>query len=102
MYFWNTHHIGFRGSGEKMCPRDGQQGCAIVDVLDECDADEATQYLSWCWAYKVEQVLASLRTWHDAKTDQSIAALSPKATSLRSDSSGRLLTGSYTVQKAQY
>eukprot|EP00931_Biecheleriopsis_adriatica_P100852 TRINITY_DN76091_c0_g1_i1.p1 TRINITY_DN76091_c0_g1~~TRINITY_DN76091_c0_g1_i1.p1 ORF type:complete len:500 (-),score=66.42 TRINITY_DN76091_c0_g1_i1:17-1516(-) len=62
-HFWGTESSpGFRGSQDQICPRDGQRGSSIVDVLEE-HAARATHFLSWCWAYSVDMVTTSLASY---------------------------------------
>ena len=52
--FWETDEE----CAEGICPRDGQRGCAIVDVLhSRGHAGEATHFLSWAWGYKVHMLV---------------------------------------------
>ena len=50
-----------KGKG-KECPRDGMLDCSIVDAFWLCREEQgeragtATQFLSWCWGYKVRLI----------------------------------------------
>merc|ERR1719221_173249 len=63
--FWGEsgHRRGFKGSQEKICPRDGILGCAIVDALEADLTARATHFVSWCWQYSVGAVLSALGLW---------------------------------------
>merc|ERR1711972_727000 len=51
------------GSQEKVCPRDGRLGCALVDAVEPRFRGQATHFISWCWAYRVETMLGALDRW---------------------------------------
>jgi len=48
---------------DKICPRDGMKGCALVDVLPCHMRGKATHFLSWTWASKVSTVGGALVRW---------------------------------------
>ena len=73
-FFFTTDPIAI--GSDKVCPRDGKMGCALVDVLDHCHRRECTHFLSWTWGYSVNLVRSSLTAW----TDQS--KIDPKKTFL--------------------
>ena len=71
-----------KGQG-KVCPRDGKEGCSVVDALDseKCGKAgkvhpwsygdypltrcvvKATHFLSWVWQYKLSAFIAAIRQW---------------------------------------
>jgi hypothetical protein len=49
---------------DDICPRDGQQGCAYVDILtSQDDVGKATALLSYTWSYRILSVANALRRW---------------------------------------
>ena len=51
---------------DKVCPRDGQYDCSIVDAFWCCrdgSAGAANQFLSWAWGYRVQTFKSGLRAW---------------------------------------
>ena len=58
---------GFKNSQKKMCPRDNKVGCAIVDALEPEFSDQMTDFVSWCWDYKVADVISSLAIWKERR-----------------------------------
>lgn len=58
---------GAKGKGfGKLCPRDGQINCSVVDALDALDknkAGRATHFLSWTWAYSVATFAKTISGW---------------------------------------
>merc|ERR1712151_977743 len=65
--------VGFVGSAEYVCPRDGLEGSAIVDALPDSSKGMATHFVSWCWSYTVQVVASSLGDWameHDQDPTQ--------------------------------
>lgn len=51
------------------CPRDGLQGCALVDALPRKFRGKCTHYLSWTWAYAVTIFRSSLIEWLRRETN---------------------------------
>jgi len=47
----------------KLCPRDGQPGCAIVDTLPPQHRGFCTHFLSWTWGYKLSSLRSALEEW---------------------------------------
>jgi len=55
---------GERGIGyQKICPRDGQPGCSIVDAVDERHRGKVTHFVSWCWQYKLNDFVSAISSW---------------------------------------
>ena len=58
---------GAKGKGfGKLCPRDGEMHCSVVDALDALDkkkAGRATHFLSWTWAYSVATFARTIGGW---------------------------------------
>lgn len=53
-----TLAMGPNGFGfGKTCPRDGKPGCSIVDAVHDRHKGKVTHFVSWCWAYKLEEGL---------------------------------------------
>jgi len=48
---------------DKICPRDGRRGCALVDSLPFKYRKGCTHFLSWTWSSKVRTVREALRRW---------------------------------------
>jgi len=48
---------------DKICPRDGKKGCALVDTLPVDMRAKCTHFLSWAWAYRLSTVCDSLHEW---------------------------------------
>ena len=46
---------------DRICPRDGRYGCALVDTLSPRFRRKSTHYLSWTWKYTVSLVQDSLQ-----------------------------------------
>ena len=56
--------MGSKGLGfQKVCPRDGQPGCSIVDAVDPCYQGLVTHFVSWCWAYKLNDFVSAIAVW---------------------------------------
>merc|ERR1712232_270918 len=56
--------MGFQGSAEEICPRDGREGSAIVDSLGNRSFNgRATHFVSWCWDYSLWIVVSGLSHW---------------------------------------
>ncbi|CAE7032449.1 rngB [Symbiodinium natans] len=56
--------IGPSGKGfGKICPRDGKVNCSIVDALETPRRGKATHFVSWCWAYSLDDVVDAIRSW---------------------------------------
>eukprot|EP00441_Pelagodinium_beii_P016393 CAMPEP_0197660994 /NCGR_PEP_ID=MMETSP1338-20131121/51183_1 /TAXON_ID=43686 ORGANISM="Pelagodinium beii, Strain RCC1491" /NCGR_SAMPLE_ID=MMETSP1338 /ASSEMBLY_ACC=CAM_ASM_000754 /LENGTH=525 /DNA_ID=CAMNT_0043238459 /DNA_START=1 /DNA_END=1578 /DNA_ORIENTATION=- len=47
----------------KVCPRDGDMGCSIVDALEEPYKGKVTHFVSWCWSYVVADVANAIECW---------------------------------------
>lgn len=47
----------------KLCPRDGQPGCAIIDTLPPQHRGFCTHFLSWTWGYKLSSLRSALEEW---------------------------------------
>lgn len=47
----------------KVCPRDGKRGCSIVDAVDARHRGKVTHFLSWCWAYKLQDFVSAISSW---------------------------------------
>merc|ERR1712072_487547 len=57
--------VNARGFGIP-CPRDGLDGCALVDALNmEGYAGRATHFLSWVWGYHVSTFVSAIGAWVD-------------------------------------
>ncbi|CAK9077753.1 unnamed protein product [Durusdinium trenchii] len=55
---------GENGMGyDKTCPRDGRPRCSIVDALDDAHSGKVTHFVSWCWAYSLNDVVSSIERW---------------------------------------
>eukprot|EP00438_Fugacium_kawagutii_P012091 Skav202410 [mRNA] locus=scaffold815:528710:541726:+ [translate_table: standard] len=55
---------GPNGMGYAMtCPRDGRPHCSLVDALDDEHSGKATHFLSWCWAYQLQDVVTAVHRW---------------------------------------
>ena len=64
--------MGRSGLGfQKVCPRDGQPGCSIVDAVDPCYQGLVTHFVSWCWAYKLNDFVSAIAVWAQ-KEEQNI------------------------------
>ncbi|CAE7228508.1 wdr5 [Symbiodinium pilosum] len=50
-----------------VCPRDGRQGSALVDVLP---SGPATHFLSWAWSYHLKTVVPALQHWSQDSGNQ--------------------------------
>eukprot|EP00931_Biecheleriopsis_adriatica_P017087 TRINITY_DN12373_c1_g1_i2.p1 TRINITY_DN12373_c1_g1~~TRINITY_DN12373_c1_g1_i2.p1 ORF type:complete len:1338 (+),score=243.73 TRINITY_DN12373_c1_g1_i2:297-4016(+) len=49
---------------QKICPRDGENHCSIVDaLLEQDDSGQANQFLSWVWQYSLSTVFEALAAW---------------------------------------
>ena len=64
-FFLSADPIGI--GSDKICPRDGKLGCALVDVLDRCHRRACTHFLSWTWGYSLNLVRSSMRAWIDQR-----------------------------------
>ena len=62
-FFLSTDPIPI--GSDKICPRDGKLGCALVDVLDRYHRGECTHFLSWTWGYSLNLVRSSMMAWAD-------------------------------------
>jgi hypothetical protein len=58
-FFFGPNAIG----RDKICPRDGQKGCALVDSLPCSHRKRCTHFLSWTWSSKLNVVREALRRW---------------------------------------
>lgn len=58
-FFFGPNAIG----RDKICPRDGQKGCALVDSLPCLHRKRCTHFLSWTWSSKLSVVREALRRW---------------------------------------
>lgn len=47
----------------KTCLRDGKPNCSLVDAVHETHRGKVTHFVSWCWAYKLNDFVSALRTW---------------------------------------
>ena len=57
---------------DRICPRDGRYGCALVDTLSPRFRRKSTHYLSWTWKYTVSLVQDSLQCFlHESNETQS-------------------------------
>lgn len=55
---------GPHGKGAKLiCPRDGQLGCSVIDVLEPHQKSAATHFVSWSWGYSLEVFVTALQGW---------------------------------------
>jgi hypothetical protein len=50
---------------DKICPRDGRRGCALVDSLPFKYRKRCTHFLSWTWSSKISTVREALKRWAD-------------------------------------
>jgi hypothetical protein len=50
---------------DKICPRDGRRGCALVDSLPRHYRGKCTHFLSWTWSSKLSTVREALGRWAD-------------------------------------
>ncbi|CAK9016506.1 Uncharacterized protein SCF082_LOCUS13223 [Durusdinium trenchii] len=58
--FW----FGADPLGEQVpCPRDGEPGCALVDLLPKADRKPQTHFMSWTWRYTLKQIQSALAIW---------------------------------------
>ncbi|CAK9016681.1 unnamed protein product [Durusdinium trenchii] len=58
--FW----FGADPLGEQVpCPRDGEPGCALVDLLPKADRQPQTHFMSWTWRYTLKQIQSALAIW---------------------------------------
>lgn len=48
---------------DKVCPRDNELGCSLLDTLAPKDKGPCSHFLSWTWAYKVSTVQSSSISW---------------------------------------
>ena len=56
--------MGETGLGKgKTCPRDEQPDCSIVDAIYPDNSSRATLFVSWAWAFTLEQMLSALEAW---------------------------------------
>ncbi|CAE7860989.1 hypothetical protein AK812_SmicGene11749 [Symbiodinium microadriaticum] len=62
-FFLSTDPIAI--GSDKVCPRDGKLGCALVDVLDLDHRGDCTHFLSWTWGYSLNLVRSSMTAWID-------------------------------------
>ena len=47
--------------GQKLvCPRDGREGCALVDCLPRNHRRQQTHFMSWTWRYHLSQITSAL------------------------------------------
>ncbi|CAE7252257.1 unnamed protein product [Symbiodinium sp. CCMP2592] len=47
--------------GQKViCPRDGRQGCALVDWIPRNHRRQQTHFMSWTWRYHLSQITSAL------------------------------------------
>jgi len=52
----------------RVCPRDGEKGCAYVDTLTkQDDVGRANALLSYTWSYRVVSVASALQRWCDRR-----------------------------------
>merc|ERR1719324_1488844 len=47
----------------KLCPRDYERGCALIDTRPPEQRQEATHFLSWVWGYKLSTVVSGTKRW---------------------------------------
>jgi len=50
---------------DKICPRDGRRGCALVDSLPRQYRRSCTHFLSWTWSSRLSTVREALQRWAD-------------------------------------
>merc|ERR1711871_1388385 len=58
-FFFGSDALG----QSQMCPRDGRDGCALVDFLPREHRGRCTHFLSWTWGYKVSLVQEAVLNW---------------------------------------
>ena len=47
--------------GQKLvCPRDGREGCALVDCIPRNHRRQQTHFMSWTWRYHLSQITSAL------------------------------------------
>ncbi|CAJ1337194.1 unnamed protein product [Effrenium voratum] len=46
-----------------VCPRDGDPGCALVDLLSKSHRKAQTHFMSWTWHYTLGQLQSALKIW---------------------------------------
>lgn len=59
-------HLAHGNTGlgfNKTCPRDGQPNCSVVDALDDAHSGKVTHFVSWCWAYTLDNVVTAVDRW---------------------------------------
>eukprot|EP00435_Cladocopium_sp_Y103_P048372 s939_g14.t1 len=55
---------GSAGMGyNRTCPRDGRPNCSIVDALEDAHSGKVTHFVSWCWAYSLNNVVSAIERW---------------------------------------
>ncbi|CAL1137456.1 unnamed protein product [Cladocopium goreaui] len=55
---------GSAGMGyNRTCPRDGRPNCSIVDALEDAHSGKVTHFVSWCWAYSLNNVVSAFERW---------------------------------------
>ncbi|CAL1153311.1 unnamed protein product, partial [Cladocopium goreaui] len=55
---------GTAGMGyNRTCPRDGRPHCSIVDALEDAYSGKVTHFVSWCWAYSLNDVVSAIERW---------------------------------------
>lgn len=55
---------GEQGLGyNKICPRDGKPHCSVVDALEDGLSGKVSHFVSWCWAYSLEDVVSAVEGW---------------------------------------
>jgi hypothetical protein len=50
---------------DRICPRDGRRGCALVDSLPRQYRRRCTHFLSWTWSSRLSTVREALKRWAD-------------------------------------
>eukprot|EP00913_Durusdinium_trenchii_P031067 g29093.t2 len=47
----------------RLCPRDGRLGCALVDWLPPEHRHMQTHFMSWSWSYSLRQLQSAMKMW---------------------------------------
>ena len=54
------------------CPRDGRQGCALVDWIPREARREQTHFLSWTWRYTLGELTGALRMFQAGEVMENV------------------------------
>eukprot|EP00435_Cladocopium_sp_Y103_P007459 s4321_g2.t1 len=57
---------------DRVCPRDGQLGCALVDLLPPQHRKRQNYFMSWSWQYSLHQLTSALQMWKEPRAAQEV------------------------------